>query len=264
MGDTEHCQCDPRCKLKLSRKDSFCKKHTRSCPRKSPLTGWEPKYEPKKWSFNPKIRKTHNCFSYAMNVQDIRQVKACGEEPNCNVSYHQPGAAAQFPGFSEGKLKSCPEMTARIRGENPTIYTINFTSQCGKGTSKIAVVVDPDEDYHFYRQDSNGYWSHKPGSLKVTNKDASGRLIYDPALANRNYKKQGSDLDYSSFCSYYCVPRNQSLYMKVGGGATSLCAASSSPPTRSGYSSTRRSRDHTRQEPRRNRTVRKGRDSSSS
>jgi hypothetical protein len=68
--------------------------------------------------------------------------------------------------------------------------------------TKAAVVTDEKEDYHFYRQYSNGYWSHKPGSTDVTNKDATGRFIYDPQLASRKYHK--SSLNYRNFCGFFC------------------------------------------------------------
>jgi hypothetical protein len=33
--------------------------------------------------------------------------------------------------------------------------------------------VDPKSDYHCYRQDDDGLWSHKAGGSKVTRLDAS-------------------------------------------------------------------------------------------
>ena len=93
-----------------------------------------------------------------------------------------------------------------------------FTEKCPVGTSKIALIVDENEDYHFLRQDSNGLYSHKPGSRNVTNIDASGKLIYDPALADYNYKKNANGyLNYDTFCSYMCVPRTTPVRVKVGG-----------------------------------------------
>ncbi len=108
-------------------------------------------------------------------------------------------------------------MLGRLLGDNPTMKMTSFTGKCPAHTSKIAVVVDADEDYHFYRQDTNGYWSHKPGGTPVTNKDADGALIYDPKLANRNYDQKGSKLNYDIFCSYMCIPRDKPLYLKIGG-----------------------------------------------
>lgn len=108
-------------------------------------------------------------------------------------------------------------MVARILGDNPSIKMTTFTATCPKETSKIALVVDADEDYHFYRQDTNGMWSHKPGGMPVTNLDALGRPIYDPALCSRNYDKDGSKLNYETFCGYMCVPRDKPLHLKTGG-----------------------------------------------
>jgi hypothetical protein len=193
-----------------------------------------------------------------MNIQDPRQIKACEEDPNCNVPYHQPGAAADYPPFSKSKLKSCPEMTARIRGENPTVIPIHFEGQCPSGTSKIALAVDPNEDYHFWRQDSNGRWSGKPGSLQVTNKDADGRWIHDPSLCDRDFTDGSGELNYTDFCSFYCVPRKQALFMKVGGYQYFIPAAEpSAQPTKTRYALTRRYRGQKEQAPRRNRTARK-------
>ncbi len=108
-------------------------------------------------------------------------------------------------------------MTARIRGENPTITVTTFEGLCPYGTSKIALAVDPNEDYHFWRQDNTGWWSGKPGSMKVTDKDASDRRVYDPSLADRDFTDDNGELNYTEFCSFYCVPRNRALFMKTGG-----------------------------------------------
>jgi hypothetical protein len=98
----------------------------------------------------------------------------------------------------------------------------DYGSVCPTGTSKIALIIDESDDYHFIRQDSNGYWSHKPGARKVTKMDAAGHLIWNPKLANYNYTKDGnSTLNYDIFCSYFCVPRGVPLYLKAKGGGRS-------------------------------------------
>ena len=43
-------------------------------------------------------------------------------------------------------------------------------------------------DYHWYRKDNNGYWSHKPGTNFVRNVDGNGSLIKNPAKANHRYE----------------------------------------------------------------------------
>ena len=56
-----------------------------------------------------------------------------------------------------------------------------------KGYYAVYLVIDNGTDYHWYRQDKGGYWSHKPGRTAVKNVDASGQLIINPASANHNY-----------------------------------------------------------------------------
>lgn len=56
-------------------------------------------------------------------------------------------------------------------------------------------------DYHWYRKDKNGYWSHKRGLTAISNKDASGNKIKNPKNANRNY----SGCNYSTFVGTYNI-----------------------------------------------------------
>jgi hypothetical protein len=104
----------------------------------------------------------------------------------------------------------------RILGDNPDIRMTTFEERCAANTSKIALVVDPKEDYHFLRQDSNGLWSQKAGARPVKNVDAAGHTIWDPQLAYLDYTTKGSDLNYSIFCAYLCVPRSKKLYLLPG------------------------------------------------
>lgn len=214
---TALCQCSPSCKQAPLNGECFCENHMKRCSRTSPLSGYEPKYEPSRWNSRKELRETHNCFAYAMNVHDPKQVRDCLQNKDCNVPFHQPGSASGHPGFRTRKLKTCPDMVARLLGDNPSMKMTTFTGKCPAHTSKIALVVDPDEDYHFFRQDSNGLWSHKPGGTAVTNLDANHKLIYDPALASRDYTESGSKLNYDTFCSYLCVPRDRALHLKTGG-----------------------------------------------
>jgi hypothetical protein len=115
------------------------------------------------------------------------------------------------------KGKRCPDLIARIKGDVPGSSLSTFEAKCPKGTRKIALVADEDEDYHFYRQDSNGWWSHKPGATAVIPYDATQRRIYDPELASRYYPKSG--LHYDEFCSYLCIPSTQTHRLKRGGKA---------------------------------------------
>ena len=187
------------------------------CPRKAPLSGYEPKYEPERWNTAKEIRTTHNCYSYAMNVMDPRQIEACKRDKDCNVPFHQPGSVSGYPRFNDKDPKTCPNMIARLLGDNPVFKPSSFELQCPRNHSKIALVVDEDQDYHFLRQDTNGFFSDKPGGQPVKNKDAQGHKIFDVQLANLNYNRPKDSLNYDRFCGYFCIPRKQKFFMKRGG-----------------------------------------------
>jgi hypothetical protein len=54
-------------------------------------------------------------------------------------------------------------------------------------------------DYHWFRRDASGNWSHKPGHTKVRNVDNAGKIIVDPATCDRG--------PYTEFCGYFhCIP----------------------------------------------------------
>jgi len=234
MTGSPRCQCLSSCISKPLEGEAFCKNHMKSCPRKAPLSGYEPEYEPERWN-SDEVRLTHNCNSYAMNVIDSRQINKCLEDPECNVPFHQPGSISGYPKFNNIDPKTCPNMIARVMGDNNTIIPSAFELKCPKGTSKIALIIDEDQDYHFLRQDkpdadeSIGYFSQKSGALPVTDRDAKGHKIFDVQLANHNF---GSSLHYDRFCGYFCVPRDRPLYMKTGGALKRSLALKAARKTR--------------------------------
>jgi hypothetical protein len=62
-------------------------------------------------------------------------------------------------------------------------------------------VIEPLEDYHWYRRDRDGRWSHKPGTDPATNLDNSGNVIVDPRTADRG--------PYTVFCGCFCVNKSK-------------------------------------------------------
>ena len=176
-------------------------------------------YNPDRYNKTRRIRASHNCFAYAFDYFDPPPESDCNEN-TCSVPFHQPGRKSGYPKWNKVKGKRCPDILARIRADIPGIRSTSFTRKCPKGTSKVAFVVDPVNDYHVYRQDSDGMWSHKPGSTKVRRTDAAGRPIYDPALSSRKYVDKEGILNYSQFCGYVCAPKDRAIKFKRGGGAT--------------------------------------------
>jgi hypothetical protein len=213
------CQCDPSCKKQTFTRSPFCEEHSALpvCPRKSPLSGWEPKYQPELWN-QRQNRLTHNCFAYALNIIDPRQIIECLKTSTCNTSFPQPGLAAGNDNFKRENPKTCPEMIGRTLGDNPSIRPVKFEEKCPPETSKIALIVDEDEDYHYLRQDAGGWWSQKGGAKPITNLDAGGHFIWDPELADNNWTNNSGVLNYNISCGFFCVPRTKPLFMKTSGG----------------------------------------------
>ena len=209
------CQCTSSCKNIPLDNSPFCSKHIKFCPRQSPLSGFEPKFDPELYNKHRGIKEALNCFAYAFDYKKLPYRKDCNKN-SCSIPFPQPGRASGYPRWSKVNGKRCPDLTSRLFGDVPDLKITSFEGRCPKNYSKIALVVDEDEDYHFYRQDSNGYWSHKPGATDVTRIDATGRPIYDPQLASRMYPNSG--LNYDKFCSYLCAPKRSTLRFKRGGG----------------------------------------------
>lgn len=160
--------------------------------------------------FNNNIfkRESHNCYTYFLNMLSKEAMELCKEdfEKHNMCRRAQPGYASGFPNLSKSKY-TCDEIEKRTLKDNPEIYKIKSKDvKCDKRFYKGAMVVAPERDYHYYRLNDEGVWTHKPGYKHSTKLDARNHEIKDPETADRNY---GGTLDYKNFCGYYCVPRNE-------------------------------------------------------
>ena len=192
----------------------FCAQH-QNCPG-SPLSGSEPIRDVELYN-KPAVRRCHNCYSYAMHVYDPKGVELCKKYGNCRNFFHQPGAKTGHRNeLNREERRSCPIVEKLMMGDIPEVTKTTYDAKCPTGMSKVAAVVDKGVDYHWYRQDRDGFWSHKDGSNKVKTFDALKRPIFNPDLASRDYRWQGSDLNYEDFCGFYCVPRDHPVVLGRG------------------------------------------------
>ena len=227
-----------RCTNKAVNDTDFCELH-QNCKSylRNFLSGYEPEYQPETWS-NPYVEGSHNCYSYFLN----RQVKAVKEKCNeiclkshknnakcpkdnseCTDLKPQPGDFDLIKKTGSDKTKEriykCPNMQKKILNDNPSLIPAAFNIKCPNKYYKGAMVVDPDNTYHFYRQNNNGTWDHKPGISPISNVDAKGNTIYIPHFANRDYTddKDNDDdaINYTNFCGYYCIPENTYIHKNL-------------------------------------------------
>ncbi len=147
-----------------------------SCP---PCGGGDaPSYNPSYWNNNSTRRRSNNCYNYANNraTNTFAQPGRGSGQMYRSLTCGSVGPAAVRDG-----LRRVPS----FRASTPGWYT--------------ALVIWPNRDYHWYRQDRNGCWSHKPGQTNARNTDNSGRRIVDPRRCDRG--------PYVNFCSYYVTNR---------------------------------------------------------
>lgn len=158
-----------------------------------------PIYNPSLWN-NSVYQSKNNCYSYAINERDsTRKTKL------------YPGEKSGLDRVKQTQFDyTCINFHERLLSDIPGIYPSTFEEKCPCNFYKIALVLDNDEnnkDFHFYREDKDGLWSHKPGSNKVTKIDASGNVITNPFIANRNYTgKNKNGYNYATKCNFYCIP----------------------------------------------------------
>lgn len=170
-----------------------------------PPSGYELDYEPELWNYYPV--QNCNCYSYAIN----NQFDATGEsllfmqQPGQyagNYSADEPlwfGSLEEAVAYFTGMVRNDFDAYNEINDTDLTFMHIGRRSVCPEGTYKIALVINPDDytDYHWYRQDYDGFWSHKPGITEATNLDFSDNRILDPQEADRG--------DWTIFVGYFAV-----------------------------------------------------------
>jgi hypothetical protein len=143
-----------------------------------PKTVWEPS----KWNDHGTVQYNNNCYNYASNLR--------------TNTFAQPGRA-------HGAMYTSLTCSSVMSGALADGYVLKSSGAAvvhpgctGKCCSPTALVVAPGYDFHWYRLDSRGLWSHKPGSTEARDTDNSGNLIPDPRTANRG--------PYTDFCGCFC------------------------------------------------------------
>jgi len=138
-----------------------------------------PAYNPATWN-TPAVQPHNNCYNYANN--------------RITNTFAQPGRASGHPLTQMQNCNGAGGAQPAAVSDGLAV-TGGFSGHLTAGQGYyVALVVWPGSDFHWYRQDNVGCWSHKPGSTAVRNLDNAGRSISDPRTADRG--------PYTLFCSY--------------------------------------------------------------
>ena len=164
--------------------------------RTSVYPGYEsgPSYNPQEWNTD-KLQRVSNCYSYALD--DVN---------NGKNDKHQPGMY-RFGTFASEPYRA-PDLIYRVLSDNPSIRSVDISDIPPNGFYRVVLFIGPG-DYHFMRQDVDGYWSHKPGRQKATNTDWSGNRITDPLTANTG--------SYIGYAGAFHVPNNATQHTNSDG-----------------------------------------------
>ncbi len=130
-----------------------------------------PPYDPGKWNNNIFIMEHNNCYNYGNNL--------------ITDSFAQPGRGSGLPlpdplTLADTRASSISDQQIALRaGEE------DLTPDKGHYIALVLDLTMGDDDYHWYRQNDDGTWSHKPGRTAVINTDNSGDIITDPEHCDR-------------------------------------------------------------------------------
>lgn len=143
--------------------------------------GIAPPYIPGEWNA-PHTCNKNNCYNYACN----RQTNTFAQPGRAHGMVINPGNAASVrKGAEEDRLI---HLGAPYPGPEPA--TAHF----------IALAIWPGQDFHWWRRDVGGFWSHKPGATPVINTDNADQAIANPNACNRG--------PYTAFAGYFAVYPN--------------------------------------------------------
>lgn len=129
------------------------------------------------WNEDRDRQYSNNCYNYAAN--------------RVTNSYAQPGEASDKM-YSE---LSCEDLHEAASSDLGLIAADFFPHGSKEDDTLLALVVAPNYDFHWYRRDDNGLWSHKLGGTPATNLDNSDQEITSPETADRG--------PYRDFCGYF-------------------------------------------------------------
>jgi hypothetical protein len=184
-----------------------------------------PIFEPDKWNSDRYVKKSHNCYSYAMDTIKPELVEICRKK-KIKCRRPQPGLSSKtYP--TSTYPKTCEYVERGMLNDNPDIVkisnTLDYENNLLLNNSNINLnsdyydialfIRDDKRDYHYYRRDDNKKWSHKNGWRKATNKDNKRRIIKNLKEADRG--------GYNELCGIYRVPKKSKKNFEIYRGSKS-------------------------------------------
>jgi hypothetical protein len=187
--------------------DSFYQRNIKLFPNPRPLYE-NPRPEDITWNSR---KKEFNCYAYA--------VSGIEKNPDLNlpsVPGTIGGGGLQNNDIINSLIKDGLKKLENSPGSIPQpeqghyLIALVVDNRSGKGFNQAGSLTQKS-DFHFYRLDTDGTWSHKANNCNVSRIDASGQTILNPEFADRDYRKiliNGIqfNINYNEFIGYFQVP----------------------------------------------------------
>ena len=125
-----------------------------------------PVFAPEHWGPAGDVQYNNNCYSYACDIK---------------AAYAQPGLGSG----RRYRTLTCDDIRTAAIADGLVPAKPEEVSSCKDRCHLVALAVAPDSSFHWYRRDSDGTWSHKPGDTTPTKLDCMQNEIRDPRLADR-------------------------------------------------------------------------------
>lgn len=160
------------------------------------------KFDPGKWHVCDESEwrtctENANCYSYALNRPDYFWAFP-------GMGYAKTGAQHYFDSiyrcFDKDDFDGLKKATIKGAIHDGLILVAEPVES--NGYYLVALFfADPANgfDFHWFRKDDDGTWSHKYGWFNPTNKDEGGNAIYDP--------RQIKHPNYPNFYGFFLAPR---------------------------------------------------------
>jgi RHS repeat-associated protein len=132
------------------------------------------------------INSQTNCYGYALD----------------SIGYSNPNNSSLFP------RATCENLISNAKKDG--LIDSTEGEQCGgacpSGYHKVQIFLDDkniiDRDYHVYRQDDHGGWSHKRGrDGRPDRSDSASKLLICPINAPKDYVTR----NYTQYCGTLCA-----------------------------------------------------------
>jgi hypothetical protein len=149
-----------------------------------------------------KFEKYHNnnCYTYAIN----QPINPYTNKPYEDYGHCQPGylgGKGKYV-FDDNGMTNFKKLTdvAKVDLNNLGYEFVesSYEEYIDDNCWKIAFCYSKN-DYHWYRQNKDGTWSHKIGTRKVLYKDHDDKIIRNPETCNRG--------KYKYFGGYYLIKK---------------------------------------------------------